>query len=274
MAFVHALQSAPDVGGASWVVALAQDRQLARLDDDGCVHLPTLNDLTSWSPAGERPLYIGCADDIGCWLARVSPVAAEPPAGWSWVETRSLLQSATRDQAQVIACARQLHWWQSRHRFCGSCGSATVTTPGERALRCPACGATFFPSAFPAVIVAVTHGDRLLLAHNRAFRPGMFSLLAGFLDPGETFEQAAAREVREETGIEIGDIRYVTSQPWPFPNSIMAGFRASYVAGEIRADGHEILEAGWFTRDRLPDIPRRGTVARELIDAWLRDADA
>lgn len=143
--------------------------------------------------------------------------------------------------------------------------------PSENAKKCPSCNALFFPTLSPAVIVAVTRGDQLLLAHNRNFRPGMFSLLAGFVDPGETLEQTAIREVREEVGIEIGALRYVTSQPWPFPNSLMLGFRAQHMSGELVVDGKEIEQAGWFTREALPEIPRAGTVARLIIDAWLRE---
>lgn len=144
----------------------------------------------------------------------------------------------------------------------------------ERAMRCSKCGNLSYPSAHPAVIVAVTRGDKILLAHNRNFRPGLFSLLAGFVDPGETLEHAVAREVREEVGIEIEDIRYQRSQAWPFPNSLMMGFRATYRSGEIKADGVEIEEAGWYKRDALPETPKPGTVAYELISAWLRESMA
>ncbi len=126
----------------------------------------------------------------------------------------------------------------------------------------------YFPTASPAIIVGVTCGEKLLLAHNRNFRTGLFSLLAGFVDPGETLEQAVVREVREEVGLEVGSLRYVTSQPWAFPNSLMLGFRASHISGELAVDGTEIAEAGWFTRDALPEIPRVGTIARLLVDEW------
>lgn len=146
-----------------------------------------------------------------------------------------------------------------------------VESPDERARRCPNCSAVYFPSVSPAVIVAVTRGDELLLAHNRNFRPGMFSILAGFVDPGETLEQAVVREVREESALEIGDVHYVKSEPWPYPNSLMLGFRARHVSGEIQVDGKEIEVAGWYKRTALPEIPRPGSLARFLIDQWLRE---
>lgn len=272
MPFVHALHPvAHAANDDAFLFAFAQDRQLARVDDDGSIQLPTRREVAEWTAGRDTPLHTGYLDGKSCWLIDARDPVAEPPAGWSWVETRGLLQTATTDLSQAIYCARHLLHWRAQNRFCGRCGTATTEADDERAKRCPSCGATFFPSASPAVIVAVTRGDRLLLAHNKDWRSSMFSLLAGFLDPGETLEQAVAREVREEVGIEIGDIRYVTSQPWPFPNSLMAGFRAEHVSGEIVVDGKEIAEAAWFTRDAMPEVPRRGSVARELIEGWLRE---
>lgn len=139
----------------------------------------------------------------------------------------------------------------------------------ETARKCPGCGTAFFPSSAPAVIVAVTKGSQILLAHNSHFSPTLFSVIAGFVDPGETLENTVAREVREEVGLEVKDIRYVASQPWPFPNSLMLAFTAEYAAGEVRVDGQEIEKADWFSAKNLPEIPRKGTVARLLIDRWL-----
>jgi NAD+ diphosphatase len=275
MSFVHALHPVSDtVTDDGHVFAFAQDRQLARIDADGSIHLPTRREAAEWISGHDAPLHVGHLDGSSCWLIDARDPAIAPPADWSWIETRALLQTSTAATTQAIYCARQLLHWRAQNRFCGRCGTATVEATEERTMRCPKCAAAFFPSAAPAVIVAITRGDQLLLAHNRNWRSSMFSLLAGFLDPGETLEQAVAREVREEAGIEIGGIRYVTSQPWPFPNSIMAGFRAEHVSGEIEVDGKEIAEAAWFTRDALPEVPRRGSVARELIDAWVREAAA
>lgn len=272
MPFLHALKPASDASGASCAFVLAApDRQLARIQPDGAIALPVIEDIRIWLGARDQALYLGELDTASCWLAAVEGEPPAPPAGWEWHDTRMLLGGMTAAQAQAMACARQLHWWRTRHRFCGACGTAMVDAAEERVRRCPRCAATYFPSASPAVIVAVTRDDRLLLAHNRHFRAGMFSLLAGFVDPGETLERAVVREVREETAIEIRNLRYVRSQPWPFPNSLMAGFRAEHASGEIVEDGQEIEQAAWFTRDALPSIPRPGTVARELIDAWLRE---
>lgn len=271
MAFVH-LHAPNVVPTASDICLVIQaDRLLARPEVEAAVGLPEFAALAGWSGSAVAPLHAGLIDGRPCWLVTVENADAPTPAGWEWHETRALLGVLTPAQTHAISCARQLLWWERRHRFCGACGTPTVVVAEERARRCPGCGALFFPAVSPAVIVAVTRGDELLLAHNRNFRAGMFSLLAGFVDPGETLEQTVVREVREEVGIEIGDLRYVASQPWSFPNSLMMGFRARHVRGDLVVDGKEIEQAGWFRRDALPEVPRPGTVARLLIDAWLRE---
>ena len=271
MAFAHSHRGASAAVAHDVFIVIQADRLLARLDPTLGVVLPDTAALACWPAAEAGLLHVGNIDGHSCWLYPVENVATVAPTGWEWHETRALLGAFSPAQIHAISCARELNWWQTRNRFCGHCGTQTIDTEDERAKRCPNCNALFFPIIAPAVIVAITRGDQLLLAHNRNFRPGMFSLLAGFVDPGETLEQAAVREVREEVGIEIGELRYISSQPWPFPNSLMAGFRANYVSGELVVDGKEIEQAGWYTRDTLPEIPRPGTVARFLIDGWLRE---
>ncbi|MFM2151821.1 MAG: hypothetical protein RL199_256 [Pseudomonadota bacterium] len=167
--------------------------------------------------------------------------------------------------------AAQLVHFERTHRFCGSCGAATVRVETEHARRCEGCGLVAYPRVSPAVIVLVERADEVLLAHGARHTGRTFSALAGFVEPGETLEEAAVREVREEVGIDIADLRYVASQPWPFPHSLMVAFRATWVGGDLRADGTEILEAGWFSRDALPDVPPPPTIARRLIDGWLAE---
>lgn len=177
--------------------------------------------------------------------------------------------------------------WRSGSRFCGSCGGP-LTAPGEPrppaadgdeeehlSLSCPACGREHFPRISPAVIVLVKKGGRALLARNARMPPGgRFGLLAGFVEVGESLEEAALREVREEAGIEIGGLRYVSSQPWPFPDSLMVAFVADWLSGESRPDGREIAELRWCGPEELPEIPPRGSVARALIDDFVREARA
>jgi NAD+ diphosphatase len=166
--------------------------------------------------------------------------------------------------------AVQLVEWQRTHQFCGRCATPTEQAEGERARRCPACGLMAFPRLAPAVITLVTDDDgRALLARGTAFPIPMYSCLAGFVEPGEYLEQAVRREVLEEVGLVVRDVTYHSSQPWPFPHSLMIGFTARWESGEIDIDPTEIVDANWYTRDDLPAIPPGMSIARKLIDAWL-----
>ncbi|MBK9992024.1 MAG: NAD(+) diphosphatase [Verrucomicrobia bacterium] len=271
MSFVHCPAHQAKPAASDICLVIQGDRLLAVANTAANVQLPVYGDREAWREISSIPLHVGLLGARPLWLYTIESADALAPVGWEWHETRALLSAFTPAQMHAVSCARELNVWQSRNRFCGCCGTPTIDMPEERAKKCPACSSLYFPNISPAVIVAVTRGDQILLGHNRNFRPGMFSLLAGFIDPGETAEQAVTREVREEVGIEIGGLHYITSQPWPFPNSLMLGFRAHHVSGEVVVDGKEIEQAGWFTRETLPEIPRVGTVARLIIDGWLRE---
>ena len=160
--------------------------------------------------------------------------------------------------------------WRRESLFCGSCGGKNTDSPDELARLCPDCGRMEFPRITPAVITIIRNDEgKVLLAHNRKFAPGLYSLIAGFAEAGESLEAAVARETREEVGIELRDIRYALSQPWPFPGSLMLGFTARYAGGTIRPDGIEIEDARWFAKDDLPTLPGPGSVSRYLIECWL-----
>ncbi len=139
----------------------------------------------------------------------------------------------------------------------------------ERAKRCPQCGFLYFPRLAPAIIVLIERGDQLLMARSHRFAPGVYSVLAGFVEPGESLEEAVVREVKEEVGISIKDIRYFGSQPWPFPHSLMVGFTATYAGGDISVDPTELEDAGWFTVDSIPPLPGKLSIARKLIDRFI-----
>ena len=176
----------------------------------------------------------------------------------------------THEERKAASREREIEEWQNINRFCGKCGTAMRhhEKPGESAFVCPKCGYTAYPKISPAVIVLVTKGDQVLLQHNSHYKSANWSLVAGFVDPGENLEEAVRREVREESSIEVKDIRYVRSQTWPFPSNIMIGFRAEYAAGEIHPDGEEVLASQWFDRGNLPEIPRKGSIARAMLDDW------
>jgi NAD+ diphosphatase len=160
--------------------------------------------------------------------------------------------------------------WRRDSSYCGSCGTKNTDAPDELARLCPSCGRREYPRISPAVItIIINDNNEALLAHNRKFADEVYSLIAGFNEAGENLEATAAREIQEEVGLEVKEIRYIASQPWPFPNSLMLGFTARYASGEIRPDGEEIMDARWFNSDNLPNLPGFGSVSRYLINSWL-----
>ena len=183
---------------------------------------------------------------------------------------RIAFRDVTPDEMRTASREAELAEWRRTNRRCGCCGSemAPHADPDERALVCAACGYTVYPRIAPAVIILVTKGDKVLLQRNTHYRGVVWSLVAGFVDAGENLEDAIRREVREEASIEVKDIRYFGSQTWPFPSNIMIGFRAEYAGGELKPDGEEVVESGWFDREHLPEIPRPGSIARTMLDAW------
>jgi NAD+ diphosphatase len=214
-----------------------------------------------------RVHLLGTAAGSPCLAAEV-PAADPVPAGWTFLALRALFSAVGEELFRIAGRATQVLDWDRTHRFCGACGAPTVDKPGERARVCPACDLVSYPRISPAVIVAVLREDEILLARASRFVEGMYSVLAGFVEPGETLEECVHREVREETGIEVADVRYFGSQPWPFPNSLMVGFTARYAAGEIVLDQAELVDAGWYRADALPRVPHPLSIARRLID-WF-----
>jgi NAD+ diphosphatase len=216
--------------------------------------------------AGETPLF---ADDV---------TGAEPDVG----RAAGLREAATElaaGEAALAAYAGSLLAWHRRHRFCANCGAATEPRDGGHERRCPACESHHFPRTDPVVIVRVTDGaDRLLLGRQARWPEGRFSLIAGFVEPGETLEDAVRREVLEESGVEIGAVAYLASQPWPFPSSLMLGFEARAERGDPAPADNELAEVRWFAREELERAARGESeialappysIARRLIDAWL-----
>ncbi|MDR1813137.1 MAG: NAD(+) diphosphatase [Candidatus Fibromonas sp.] len=186
------------------------------------------------------------------------------------IPLRSFFAEAEPEVAHIAAFASHLLWWRATYRHCPTCGKPLKEHDFERCLHCEACGASFYPVISPAIIVSVLKEGKILLAHNTAFLSGRYSLIAGFVEPGESLEAAVHREVLEEVGLSIKNLRYLRSAPWPFPNSLMAAFTAEWESGEIKPDGIEIEQAAWYApSDGLPDLPPKGSVARKVIDEWL-----
>ena len=210
--------------------------------------------------------FVGLLDGRPVWAVDVEPEDGGAPLMALWGTVDDVVWTAAGRAVQLVE-------WERTHRYCGRCAAPTETMAGERARRCPGCGLLAFPRLAPAMIVLVTRdgGREALLARGTRFPIPMWSCLAGFVEPGETLEAAVHREVREEVGIEVDDVRYWGSQPWPFPHSLMLGFRASWAAGELALDPTEIADAGWYTRDDLPPIPPAMSIARRLIDDWVAE---
>jgi NAD+ diphosphatase len=222
-------------------------------------------------PFPEQAHYIGALDGRPC-------AAVDEPEGLGGADLVGLRQLWGQVEAQIWAVAGravQIVAWDREHRFCGRCGTATQPLDDQRARHCPRCGLDAYPRIAPAVIVLVERDDgRVLLARNASFSEPFFSCVAGFVEPGETLEDTVRREVREEVGIEVGDLAYFASQPWPFPHSLMIGFTARLASGELRPDGREITEAAWFSPSELPRLPGEMSIARALIEAWRGRAQA
>jgi NAD+ diphosphatase len=216
-------------------------------------------------------LRIGDWQGLPCYAAEIAQLPPDGPGEpRKLIPLRDLFGLAGAEAFALGGRATQLLDWRKNHRYCGHCGTPTSMKSDEFAMACPACGLLAYPRISPAVMVLVRRGEQLLLARSPRFKPGVFSALAGFVEAGETLEQCAAREVREEVGIEITNLRYFGSEPWPFPNSLMAAFVADYACGTLTPDPSEIEAADWFSRDTLPLLPDPISIARRLIDAALR----
>jgi NAD+ diphosphatase len=222
------------------------------------------------APFPQAGHFIGVLDGSPC-----AAVADDSSAGaTAFVGLRALWGQVAEPVWAVAGRAVQVIAWDRTHRFCGQCGGPTQPLADHRARRCEHCQLDVHPRLAPAVIVLVERSDgRALLARNTRFPTAFYSCLAGFVEPGETLEEAVQREVREEVGIEVTGARYFGSQPWPFPHSLMIGFVAEYASGELRPDGDEIAEAGWFSTSDLPLLPSEMSIARALIESWRRRSD-
>lgn len=192
----------------------------------------------------------------------------EPPVGFTYVHLRGLYGMVADDLLWLAGRGYQVMEWDRTTQYCGVCGSRTERDPAERAKLCPSCGFRQYPRVAPAMIVAVVRDGRLLLAQSVRYRGNRYSVLAGFVEPGETLEECVRREVFEETRIEVTNLRYFDSQSWPFPHSLMVAFTAEYAAGEILVDKTELRHAYWCKPDELPEVPSRMSVSRRLID-WF-----
>lgn len=222
----------------------------------------------------EAPVFLGLFK--GRPVFAVDLDGAEPEEGGTYLELRAVVAGLPPGEAGLLAFARALAHWRLRHRYCGACGGLMATAMAGHCRRCEACGFDTFPRTDPAVICLVVSGEHCLLGRSRHFVPGMFSTLAGFVEPGESIEQTVQREIAEEVGIQVTKIHYRSSQPWPFPQSLMLGFRAEAPFTPPVIDPDEIEDARWFHKGELLEpetrpikLPNSDSIARFLIEEWL-----
>lgn len=241
---------------------------------DGAAEIPVLGDLKELGVDPLRKLYLGLLYGQPCYAVEAGSGELAGESGekerFDYRELRSLFGLLPDDVFLLAGRASQLLYWDGNNLFCGRCGRPMEAKTDERAKLCPTCGYTTYPRISPAVITAILNDGRILLAHARHFRNNMYSLIAGFVEPGETLEDCVRREIAEEVGIRVRNIRYFASQPWPFPDSLMIGFTADYDSGEIAVDGVEIGDAGWYDSKTLPELPSGASIARRIID-WYRE---
>lgn len=237
--------------------------QLLGRNEDGALR-PLDRDSYRWLEIEvEFEHFLGLYDGAACYAVSASGAL---PEGYAAGDLRSWLGRVEPDLFALAGRSSQIVDWHSTHQFCGRCGNAMNDHEKDRARQCSDCGFIAYPKLSPSIIVLVVRGEEMLLARNAAWPNGMFSTLAGFVEPGESIEQTVHREVAEEVGISVTNIRYKGSQSWPFPNSLMLGFHADYADGELVLQDDEISEAEWFTADKLPQIPPKAAISRWLID--------
>jgi NAD+ diphosphatase len=245
-----------------------RSRLLVKGTGEGCT-IPDADDIARWHLRPRQRQYLGSIGEHQCFAAEMPPDSAAVE-DCQLQDLRTLFGVLDETLIWIAGRANQLVNWNQSHRFCGHCGHATEDKRDERAKICPVCGLVNYPRLSPAVIVAVIKDKQILLARNKRFKRPFYSVLAGFVEPGETLEECVRREVMEEVGLTLGKIQYFGSQPWPFPDSLMIGFVAHHASGQIRIDNNEIMDAAWFSRDELPRIPPKISIARQLID-WFTD---
>lgn len=231
------------------------------------IAVPLLKDPTELGISYSRKRHFGTLNGIDCYCGCLEETGQMPP-GTSLIGLRRLFGHVPEEIYGMASLGVHLVHWDRTHRYCSRCGAAISDRQDVRAKECSRCGLLVFPRISPAVIVLVRRKDEILLARSGRFEEGLYSVLAGFVEPGETLEAAVSREVKEEVGLSVSDVTYFGSQPWPFPDSLMVGFTAEHAGGDIAIDGVEIIDAGWYRSGSLPKIPDRISIARRLID-WF-----
>jgi NAD+ diphosphatase len=254
----------------AWWFLFRENKLLVDLRGGGAA-IPRQVDFGGGLPGLTTPQGLGRLNGDPAYAAALTN-GAEMPAGMAFRSVRSLFGDLPDELHQAAGYAYQILDWRRRHHFCSRCGGPLQDKPDERARLCRGCDLTVYPRINPCIIVAVVKGEELLLVRRRGMAAGRYSVVAGYVEAGETLEACLRREVMEEAGIRVDRIAYFGSQPWPYSSSLMVAFTAEYAGGVIRADGREISHAGWFRAQSLPPVPGWGSIAGRLIDWFVRQA--
>lgn len=266
--FEPSKESLYDEYSKDYIYLFNEDKLMVEVKDKKYI-IPSREDLEIFKPQIKYLQCLGAYNKTNCYCGEIEELVEE---NYEFIDLRTYSRNISHDDFLVSAKALLLLDYVRSNQKCGICGSQMImkVSGNDRAMLCTKCDHMVWPKTAPAIIVAITKEDKLLLAHNRMFPEGMYSVLAGFVEMGETFEQCVKREVFEETGIKVHNIKYFGSQPWPFPNSMMIGFTAEYLEGEIKVDNDEIVDAKWFSKEEIPGKYRKSiSISTELIEWFL-----
>lgn len=232
--------------------------------------IPHLFDINALDLSIERQIYLGTYGKTPCFAVQIGQ---QPPALPEYMAFQHIRQAheliSDEDLFLLVSKAKQLLHWDSSTQYCGYCGHKTKYSDKERAKVCSNCNSLIFPQIAPVMLALIWRDDEILLARSPHFMPGIYSILAGFVEPGEMLEHTVVREVQEEVGLTIKNLHYFSSQPWPFQSNLMLGFVAEYESGEIQIDTTEIEDAQWFSIKKLPQLPKPISLSRQMIDKYL-----
>ncbi|MDF2612482.1 MAG: diphosphatase [Clostridia bacterium] len=264
--YITELEPKPQPGECSYWFIFCKDRLLVEVRDDKA-ELPYRSDLDGLKVSLIRTRHLGRFNEQPCYVAEIE--SGSIPPDMRLYELRALYYAVDFDIFLLAGKAFQIINWDKTHQFCGRCGSKMNEVEKEIAKICPRCGLINYTRISPAVITAIFKEDKILLAHSAAFKGKLYSLIAGFVEPGETLEDGVRREIMEEVGLSVKNIKYFGSQAWPFSSSLMVGYTAEYESGEITVDHNEITDADWFDVNNLPELPAEYSIAREMINVYI-----
>lgn len=238
--------------------------------NNGCWRALSEAELTTLKITSGSPHFIGSSEHASFWALEVLQSQEQLPESYQWLGLRTQLHLVSEAEFLLLGRALQTMQWHKEHQYCGRCGRATISHGSERAKLCDHCELRFYPRISPCIITLVYRDNECLLARHRRSSQPIYTALAGFVEIAESLEDAVHREINEEVGLKVQNLRYVASQPWPFPSQLMLGFMAEYATGELCLDTHELLDANWYRFDQLPQIPPIATLSGQLIKQFVQ----